>query len=91
MATVHQQDGKPGYVYPVLQAIRSGNSDLTKVDMFDCRIQNRNLFICVSRERDKKIDLNVPGRQLYQLGFVANPDRTNLKYNTGSLMIMDQI
>ena len=55
VGTVYRQDGKPGYVYPVLQAIRSGNSDLTNVDMFDCRIQNRNLFIRQSRERDKKL------------------------------------
>ena len=78
VATVYRQDGTPGYVYPILKAIRDGNNDLANDCMFDCRIKEP-LFIRHSRKVNEKVDLNVLNKSLYQLGFVSSPDTQRFK------------
>jgi hypothetical protein len=78
VVTVHKQNGLPGYIWPVLKAIREGHNNLTDSDKFDCRIKD-NLYVRESRQANEKVDLKIPGRSLYQLGFVSSPDRRKLK------------
>ena len=87
VVTVVKKSGKPGFMFPLVKAVYDSTTDrlqnkpnvglgknLVDGKKFDARM-TKNLYMRQSRACNEKINLNIAGRVLYQLGVICCPDK----------------